>query len=182
MTTGANNIGEIVMKTSFPLNLEYYKPSTNTIMSIGKEGFVHTGDLGYKDNDGYIYFMERKHQIINRGGKKIFPYFIENIANAHPNMLESAVFGVPMDDSQEEEIKLCIILKRLKQLSHEEFHEYLKEHLAYYMVPRFIEIKQKLRSLTERIKIYLLQKEWNTEHVKNKTCDTKFRNFIMVSV
>ena len=177
LAPGTNNIGEIAMKSAFPLSLEYYKPPINTPMTLGKEGYILTGDLGYKDNDGYIYYVGRKDEIIKKGGKYILPYFIENVANAHPNVLESAVFEVSSEESQEVEIKICIVLKRSKQLKYEEFHDYMKENLAYYMVPRFIEFKQKLRSSSERIKKYLLKEEWDMEDIKKCTWDAKIGDF-----
>ena len=170
---GTNNIGEIAMKSAFPLSLEYYKSPISTPMTEGREGFILTGDLGYKDNDGYIYYVGRKDEMIRKGGKHILPFFIENIANAHPNILESAAFDVMSVDSQEKEIKICIVLKRSKRLNYKELHDYMKENLAYYMVPRFIEIKQKLRSSSERIKKYQLKEEWNKEDIKKRTWDAK---------
>lgn len=179
---GANNIGEIVAKKSFPLTLEYYKTPESTPMIFKKDGYISTGDLGYKDNDGFIYFVGRKNEIIKKAGKEILPFFIESIANAHPSILESAAFGVPSENYQEEDIKICIVLKRQKQLSYEEIYDYLNEHLAYYMVPRYIEIKKRLRSSSERIKKYLLRNEWNKDEIKKNTWDSKISNLLILSV
>ncbi|TFG22287.1 MAG: hypothetical protein EU533_04440, partial [Promethearchaeota archaeon] len=156
---------------------QYYKKPENTPMIIGKDGYVCTGDMGYEDKDGYLYYVGRKVDVINRHGRAIYAHTIENIANSHPSILESAVFGVP-GDNEEEEIKICIVLKQNRTLSHREFHYYLTENLAYYIVPRYIEIKDRLRSSSERIKKYKLREEWFSKNIREKTWDSQVKDFL----
>jgi len=176
---GPENVGEIIVKSIIPL--DYYKVESPTKMYV-KNGYFYTGDLGYWDKDGYFYYMGRKIDLIRRYGRIIYPIMIENVANAHPSVLESAAFGVPSNDpslkESSEDIKICIVLKKNRKLTHQEFHYYLSENLAFFMVPRYIEIKKKLRQSSERIKKYKLKEEWNDKKIRSKTWDAKIKSFL----
>lgn len=174
---GVNNIGEIITKNTLNLSLEYYKKPESTPMEL-KDGYIYTGDLGYKDNDGYFYYAGRKLDIIKRYGKQLLSQNIENVANAHPSILESAVFGVPSEEPDFEDIKICVVLKSYKTLTHKEFHYYLSENLVGSIVPRYIEIKDQLRRSSERIKKYLLKEEWVLEDIQKQTWDVKVKDFM----
>ena len=120
---GKDNVGEIIMKMNHSFGgtasnvslLEYYKTPENTPMIVRKNGFAYTGDMGYKDKDGYFYLLGRKVDIIKKQDKLIYPLVIENIANTHPSILESAAFGVPVEDSENEDIKICVVLKKNRE-------------------------------------------------------------------
>ncbi len=178
LPSGTNNIGEIAVKSPFPTRLNYYKPPKNEPMIVRDDGYVLTGDLGYMDNDGFVFSMGRKTEIITKGNKKIYPFLIEKVANAHPSVLESAVFGIPTDQPNEEHIKICLVPKRGKKLIHKEMYEYLSENLAYYMIPRYIEMKDRLRNSSKRIKKYLLVNEFNDEKIYKKTWDSRTGKFL----
>ena len=174
---GPNNIGEIITRNTLNLSLEYYKTPDSTPMEL-KDSYIYTGDLGYKDKDGYFYYLGRKTDIIKRKGKQIQAYQIENVANSHPSILESAAFGVPSIDHGFEDIKICIVLKVYKEITHKEFHDYLSENLIGSLVPRYIEIKKQLRRSSERIKKYLLKEEWHDPKVKSNTWDSMLKDFL----
>ena len=133
LPAGPDNIGEIIARNRIPLNLEYQ--NDNTYIDTAK--WFRTNDLGYMDNDGYIYYRGRVNDMINKGGKLISTQDIENITNNHPFILESSAFGVP-NGQNEEEIKICVVLKdeKKKKLSYEELADYFNRNLAYFMVPR----------------------------------------------
>lgn len=184
--SGPDNIGEIIVKMDIPFGglpssvnlLEYYKNPENTAMKTGEKGYVYTGDMAFKDRDGYLYYVGRKVDVIKRHGKDVYAHTIENITNAHPSILESAVFGVPGDEANNDEIKICVVLKKDQKLNHKQLHYYLSENLAYFIVPRYIEFKEKLRSSSERIKKYILKKEWDNLETQKKTWDAQLREFV----
>ncbi len=176
--TGPDNIGEIITRTTLPIRLKYYKPPDNTAMIPRSDGFIYTGDMGYMDKDGFVYIVGRKVDIIYREGKIIPIHIIENIAKAHPLVMDSAVFGVKDLDPSVPDLKICVVFKENGTLTHEAFHDYLKLHLAHYMVPRYVEFKDKLRILTGRIKKYLLREEWHDPSIRKRTWDSKTHNFV----
>ena len=157
------------------MNLEYQ----NDDNYVDTAKWFRTNDLGYMDNDGYIYYRGRVNDMIKKGTRLISTQDIENIANAHPFILESSAFGVP-NGQNEEEIKICVVLKHGKQkkLSHEELADYFNRNLAYFMVPRYIEFKDTLeRTPTEQIKKFILKKEWDEITIKKVTWDQKLEKF-----
>ena len=177
---GPENVGEILSRQALPIALKY----NNIVEDVGKNkdgnNWIHTGDLGYSDKDGYIYFLGRKKDIIHRKGRMVNTRDVEKIANSHPFVLDSVAFGLQNHEEDEEDIKICVVLKRRGTLTHEQFFNYLNENLAYYMIPRYIEFKKKLFiTPTERVKTYNLKKEWEKEEVKRKTWDADKRDFVL---
>lgn len=162
---GNNNIGEII--------------SRNRIQPMENPIWVRSGDLAYKDKDGFIYFVGRINDMIKRGKRLISTLEIEKIANRHPFILESSAFSVPGKRLDEEDIKICIVLKNENVLSHEEIFSYFNENLAYYMIPRYIEIRESLSiTETEQIKKPILKAEWDNEDIKTNTWDTHINDYL----
>lgn len=176
---GPDNIGEIITKSTLPIRLEYYKEPENTTMLHGKDGYISTGDFGYKDKDGFIYFVGRKTDMIYNNGEFIPIHIIENITKTHPLVLDSAVIEVSDDTTNQNYMKVCAVLKRENAISHEEFYDYMRENLAHFMVPRYIEFKKRLRTLTGRIKKFKLREEWFDKTIKKNTWDSKSRHFLI---
>ncbi|TFF87523.1 MAG: hypothetical protein EU549_04575, partial [Promethearchaeota archaeon] len=143
---GRNNIGEIVTRTKLPIDVEYYNLETKSNTTLDEDGWTYTGDYGYIDNDGFLYFLGRKSDMIKRENEIFFAMDIERVANSHPLIVNSAAFEVPLDNSSEKAIKICIEIKDKGSLSYSEVNSYLKENLAYFMIPRFIEFKNILPS------------------------------------
>ncbi len=89
----AGEIGEIVGRGPFMMD-GYYKRPDLTAQAI-REGWLHSGDMGYRDEDGFLYLVDRKKDMIDSGGMKVYPKDVEEIAARHPDVAEVAVFGVP---------------------------------------------------------------------------------------
>ncbi|HEV8673584.1 MAG TPA: long-chain-fatty-acid--CoA ligase [Methylomirabilota bacterium] len=105
------------------------------------DGWLHTGDLGKLDEDGYVYVVDRKKDMINRGGEKVFSIEVEEILNAHPKVLESAVVPHP-DRIFGEVVKAVCVLRPGEQATVEEIIGFCRTRLADYKVPvhvRFVE-------------------------------------------
>lgn len=118
--------------------------------------WFHTGDRGRIDTHGFVYFEGRMKNTIRRKGENISPEAIENILNAYPKVLESAVVGVP-DEVAGEEIKAFIIPKPGGDPSPEEIVAWCREGLPEFMIPRFIEFRKEFpKTGSEKIQKYKL--------------------------
>ena len=134
-------IGEICVKGENVMK-GYYKMPDETRKAI-VEGFLHTGDLGYLDNDGYLFVVDRKKDLIIRGGFNIIPSDVENIFMKHPDIVECAVVGVS-DEIYGEELKAFCVKRFGSQLTEEELRNYVKKYLAAHKVPKFVEFRDVL--------------------------------------
>lgn len=102
------------------------------------EGWLHTGDVASMNELGYVSILDRKKDMINRGGEKIFSLEVENVLYKHPGIMEAAVVGVS-DDVFGEQVKAFIVLKEGKELTEDEVKGYCSENLADYKVPKYVE-------------------------------------------
>ena len=153
-------LGEIVKRSPAAMR-GYYKNPVETAEAL-KDGWLHTGDLGYIDDDGFLYFIERKKDMIKRGDENISAEEVERVLNSHPLIAESAVIGVP-DPIRQEEAKACVVLKTPatpKSLPPGEIWEFCAKHLAAFKVPRYIEYCDSLpKTLSSKIQKSLLREE-----------------------
>ncbi|PWB65953.1 MAG: ATP-dependent acyl-CoA ligase [Deltaproteobacteria bacterium] len=155
-------IGEIVIRPKEPYSmmLEYYKKPQETLRAWRNLWF-HTGDLAFEDRDGYFYFVDRKKDSIRRRGENVSSYEVEKVLNSNPKILESAVFGIDSDLS-EQEIKACIRLKPKASMTPEEVIAFCQDRMAYFMVPRFIEFKEEFpKTQNGKVEKYKLRQEGN---------------------
>lgn len=134
MATGS--IGEIVL-TGAKVFKGYWKKPEATRATI-VDGWVHTGDIGKIDEEGFVYILDRKKDMINRGGEKIYSLEVENVIFDNPKVLEVAVVGVP-DTVMGEVVKACITLKPGEKATEEEIKKFCAGRLADYKVPKFVE-------------------------------------------
>lgn len=139
---GPNEVGEIVIRGDNVMK-GYYKDQNATRETIDEQGYLHTGDMGYYDEDGYFFIVGRKKDMIIRGGENIYPKEIENVLYEHPNVMESAVVPVP-DELMGEEVAAYIVPREGTSLSEEEIIEFCKQKLADYKVPRYIKFVSEL--------------------------------------
>jgi len=128
--------GEIVIKGDNVMKGYYNKPEETAKTIIN--GYLHTGDVGVKDADGYIFIVDRMKDMIIRGGENIYPKEIDNLLAGHPKISEAATVGVP-DKTMGEEIKVFVVAED-DTLTEEEVIEYCKEKLASFKVPKYVEI------------------------------------------
>ncbi len=120
----------------------YYKDQKAT-QEVLKKGWLHTGDLARMDEEGFIYIVDRKKDMIVSGGENIYPREIEEVLYHHPKIQDVAVIGVP-DQFWGESVKAFIVLKRGKSMKKEDVIEYCKSHLASYKKPKVVEFVEVL--------------------------------------
>jgi long-chain acyl-CoA synthetase len=139
---GKNNIlpvgekGEICIKSEANMMCYYNNPEATAETLI--DGWLHTGDMGYMDEEGYFFISGRLKEMINRGGENIYPREIELALEDNPKISAVAVVGVP-DPALGERIKACVILKEPGSLTAEEIKDYLKDRIAKYKLPEYVE-------------------------------------------
>lgn len=134
-------LGEIVVKGPNVM-LGYYNMPEQTAEII-KDGWLYTGDLGYIDEDGFLYVVERKKDLIIRGGFNILPGDIEQTLMRHPAVLEAAVVGYP-DKVLGEEVAAFVVTKPNMSVSEEELIMYCQQHIAKFKCPKKIVFKESL--------------------------------------
>ncbi|MBF0395640.1 MAG: long-chain-fatty-acid--CoA ligase [Desulfobacterales bacterium] len=128
--------GEIVIKGDAVMKGYFNRPKETAETII--DGYLHTGDVGYKDDDGYIFIVDRIKDMIIRGGENIYPKEIDNLLATHPKIAEAATVGV-FDETMGEEVKAFVIASD-DTLTEEEVIEFCKNNLAKFKVPKYIEI------------------------------------------
>ena len=140
-TLAPDEVGEIVAEAPSAM-LEYWRLPDET-SEVMRDGWVHTGDIGVIDKDGYVYLRDRKKDVVISGGKNIYPAEIENALHAHPKIDEIAVVGVP--DEKFGEVPLAaIVLKHGETLDIEEVDAFCRPRLAGYKIPRLIRLMPEL--------------------------------------
>ena len=156
----AGQVGEIV-KQSPAVMKGYYKDPEATEATL-KDGWLYTGDLGYVDIDGFLYFVDRKKDIVKRGDENVSSEEVEQVLNGHPLIAESAVVGVP-DPIRQEEVKAVIVLKppaTSDTVPPEEIWSHCQKRLAAFKIPRYLEYRGELpKTPSSKIQKHLLRKE-----------------------
>jgi acyl-CoA synthetase (AMP-forming)/AMP-acid ligase II len=133
--------GELLVRGC--LSFKEYWNNPEATREIIEDGWVHTGDIARKDEEGYIYILDRMKDMINRGGEKIWSLEVENLLYRHPKILEAAVVGVP-DPIFGEEVKAVVALRTDAKATAEEIQEFCRRSLARYKVPKFVEFRESL--------------------------------------
>jgi acyl-CoA synthetase (AMP-forming)/AMP-acid ligase II len=134
-------IGEIVLKGAKAFKGYWKNPEATRATIV--DGWVHTGDIGKIDEEGFIYILDRKKDMINRGGEKIYSLEVENVICDNEKVLEVAVVGVP-DTVMGEAVKACVALKPGEKVTEEEIKKFCAGRLADYKVPKFVEFMDSL--------------------------------------
>jgi acyl-CoA synthetase (AMP-forming)/AMP-acid ligase II len=112
---------------------EYYKDPELTAQTV-KNGWLYSGDLGYMDRDGYVYIVDRKKDIIIRGGENISSMEVEEVIDTHPAVLESSVIGAP-HKILGESVMAVVVKKPGQDLTEEELIQYCEKDLEHFKVP-----------------------------------------------
>ena len=117
--------------------LGYYKSPQASLADV-RDGWMHSGDIAVKDEDGFYFIVDRTKDMIIRGGMKIYPREVEELMIKHEAVSLVAVVGVPHEEMGED-IKAFVVLKPEKTVKKEELIAWTKERIAHYKYPRHIE-------------------------------------------
>ena len=134
-------LGEIVIRGHNVMKGYYKKPEATAIAM--KNGWFHSGDLGKMDDDGYFFVLDRKKDMVIRGGFNVYPREIEEVMATHPAVSLVAVVGVPHIEHGEE-VKAYVILKPGAVVTERDLIDWCRENMAAYKYPRMIEFRDKL--------------------------------------
>jgi long-chain acyl-CoA synthetase len=134
--------GEIMVRGPNVMN-GYYKNPMETAKSLTADGWLHTGDLGHLDEDGFVFVTGRLKELIIKGGENIAPREIDEALLKHPALLEAAAVGIP-DDNYGQEIMACVVLKPDQTCTEEELRKYCEGALGNYKTPRQFHFVQEL--------------------------------------
>jgi len=155
-------IGELVQKG--PLNMKRYLNNPLATAEVLRNGWLHTGDLARMDEDGYIYIVDRKKDIIIRGGFNIYPAEVESVLYSFPGVKEAAVFGVH-DARKGETVAAAIRINEGVQIDEKELIIYCQERLARFKIPKYFKIYHESlpKTPTGKIMRRVLKEEFEKE-------------------
>jgi crotonobetaine/carnitine-CoA ligase len=154
---GPGVIGEITIKNP-AITPGYWRNEEQDRQTL-REGWLYTGDLGWVDDDGFLYFVDRKKDIIRRRGENISSQEVEDVIKRHPDVLDCAVLAVP-SELGEDEVKAYVTPRLGATVKPEDVIYWCAEHLAYFKVPRYLEIRDELpRTPSLRVRKDVLRQE-----------------------
>ena len=153
-------IGEIIVRS--PLCMKEYWNNPDATAATIKNGWLHTGDLGYMDDEGYLHVADRIKDMIISGGYNVYPKEVEDAIFMHPAVLETAVIGIP-DSVWGESVKAFVVLKPNMQATEKDIIQICMDNMASYKKPKSVEFLNDLpKSVTGKILKRELRKEyWN---------------------
>jgi acyl-CoA synthetase (AMP-forming)/AMP-acid ligase II len=134
-------VGELICRGPNVMKGYYKDPEATREVLIG--GWLHTGDLARLDEEGFVYIVDRKKDVIVSGGENIYPREIEEVLYHHPKIQDVAVIGVP-NSLWGESVKAIVVLKKGETMEEKEVIEYCKNHLASYKKPQSVEFVEAL--------------------------------------
>lgn len=153
----AGEVGELAIKG--PQVMQGYWQNPEETAAVLRDGWLFTGDLARRDEDGYFYIVERKKDLIISGGYNIYPREVEEVLYRFPGVQEAVAFGAP-DDYRGEVVKAVIVPRDGRELSIQDIQEFCKQELAIYKVPKIIEFRPELpKSLVGKVLRRLLREE-----------------------
>jgi long-chain acyl-CoA synthetase len=139
---GRGAVGEIITRSAGNMS-GYWKQPEATSKTLDSEGWLHTGDAGYLDEDGYLYIHDRIKDMIISGGENIYPTEIENALSGHPDVAEVAAIGVP-DERWGEVVKAFVVLRPGRTVDEAALLGWLRPQIASFKVPKSIEFRYAL--------------------------------------
>ena len=136
--------GEIYFEGGY--SFEYLNDPSKTAASRDKHGWMTVGDIGYLDDDGYLFLTDRRHHMIISGGVNIYPQEAENLLVTHPKVLDAAVFGIADDEMGQRVVAAVQTVDEADATDHfaDELLEWLRDRLAHYKCPRSISFEAQL--------------------------------------
>ena len=153
--------GELVIQG--PQVMRGYHNMPTETENVLRDGWLHTGDIAYMDQDGYFFIVDRKKELIKPGGYQVWPREVEEVIIEHPKVMEVGVAGVP-DTYRGETVKAWVVLKAGETASEEEIQEWCRQRLAKYKVPTFVEFRSELPKTQMVGK--LLRRELVRQHIE----------------
>jgi acyl-CoA synthetase (AMP-forming)/AMP-acid ligase II len=156
-------VGEIVIRgpTLFPGYLDDAEANAAAFLA---DGWFRTGDVGYCDEDGFLYLTGRLDEQINRGGDKIAPVEVDRVLLGHPAVAEAAVFGVP-DARLGEDIIGAVVFRPGMTATARELRRWMLDRLSFYKTPRRIWMMERLpRTATGKVRRRELARLWADTH------------------
>jgi carnitine-CoA ligase len=153
-------VGEIIARSNrMWVGTSGYYGNPDATIELMRNGWIHTGDLGSRDGDGYFYFADRLKLALRRRGENISSFEVEAVIGLHPAVLEACVVGVPSDVG-EEEVKAVVVPKPGNTLTPEDLVRFCESRLAYFAIPRYVAIRDSLpKTPSERVEKYRLKEE-----------------------
>jgi long-chain acyl-CoA synthetase len=137
----AGQVGEVVMRA--PQMMQCYWESPQETAEVLRDGWLFTGDLGYMDQDGYVFIVDRKKDLIKPSGFQVWPREVEEVIASHPAVSDVAVAGVS-DAHQGEAVMAWVVLKPDAQATVQDLRVFCRERLSAYKVPRHVEFRATL--------------------------------------
>lgn len=141
----SGEVGEILIKAK-QLMLGYWNKPQETAETI-IDGWLHTGDMGYLDEDGYLFIVDRKKDVIKPSGFQVWPREVEEVIASHPAVAEVGVAGI-MDEYQGESVKAWVVVRENHNLTEEEILSHCQDSLAKYKIPKYVEFRDVLPKST----------------------------------
>ncbi len=141
LSPGEANVGQVVTRGLHVM--KGYLNNAEATAEAFSGGWFHAGDLGYFDEDGFLFIAGRVKELIIRGGCNVYPLEIEDVLHAHPAVAEAAVVGIP-DDRLGEEVMAVVTVRPGAALTAAELIEFCKERMAAYKYPRVVEFRPEL--------------------------------------
>jgi acyl-CoA synthetase (AMP-forming)/AMP-acid ligase II len=129
-------VGELIVRSKATMKEWWHKPDETRETIV--DGWVHTGDLGRYDENGFIYIVDRKKDMIVSGGENIFPREIEEVIYQHQAVQEVSVFGIP-DPYWVEKVHAVVVLKKGEDVTEQGIIDFCKERLARFKAPKSVE-------------------------------------------
>jgi len=158
-------IGEICVKGPQVMK-GYWNLPEQTAQTL-RNGWLHTGDMGRMDEDGYFYIVDRKKDMIIAGGYNIYPREVEEVLYDHPKVQEAVVAGIP-DEYRGETVKAYLVMKEGQTATEEEIISFCKERMAPYKVPKRVQFRTELpkSAVGKLLRRMLIDEEMNKQSAK----------------
>ncbi len=155
-------VGELIIE-GLQVMQGYWNMPEETAETV-KDGWLYTGDIAHMDEDGYVFIVDRKKDMIIAGGFNIYPRDIDEVLYEHPKIADAVTIGVP-DAYRGESVKVFVVVKHGETLTEEEVIAHCKEKLAAYKVPRQVEFRDELpKTMVGKI----LRKELRAEELRRQ--------------
>jgi long-chain acyl-CoA synthetase len=145
--------------------IEYWNKPDATVEAF-RDGWYHSGDAGYLDDDGYLYLVDRVKDMIVTGGENVYSSEVENALSTHPAVAQVAVIGVP-DDRWGEAVHAIVVLKPGVEATEAELIAHCREHIAGYKLPKTVEFRAEPLPLSGAMKV--LKKDLRAPHWEGRT-------------